>query len=274
MKDLEERIYGISYLFSDTPAVKAVSESGVITYNPLLVYAEEKEERGNNIQAHQGFSLSYKQMKERVSTDYQKKRLYEEMRKHSRESQEKIIAEYICSVIMRELRDYKEQNLTFIISDKFQSEKIIGRLGYLGLPLERVHIFFVSRNISSFMTDYIEPIAIPPQNDLKLLFMKKNRGEVLGPYPDDDVVSMIRTFFCSFQQDELYPIRVNLFSQSLEQKDLNEEKERIRQIFMREEETELFDVSGGTGREKTRLPKALVKCEEIVKNERKKIRQG
>lgn len=39
---------------------------------------------------------------------------------------------------------------------------------------------------------------------------------------------------------------------------------------MQEEETELFDVIGGTGKEKTRLPKALVKCEERVKSVRKK----
>lgn len=272
MRDLKERVYGISYLFSDTPEVKTVSQNGVITYNPLLVYMEDEAEKGGLIKAQHEFSLSYEQMMKRVSKDYQKKRLYTEMRKHSRESQEKIIAEYICSVIMRELREYKEQDLTFIVSDKFQSEKIIGRLGYLGLPLRRVHIFFVSRDISSFMTDYIAPYAIPPQNDLKLLFMNENRGRVLGPYPDDDVVSMTRTFFCSFRQGELYPIRVNLFSQSLEQKALNEEKERIQQIFMQEEETELFDVTGGTGKEKTRLPKALVKCEERVRSERKKIK--
>lgn len=51
---------------------------------------------------------------------------------------------------------------------------------------------------------------------------------------------------------------------------MNEEKERNQQIFMQEEETELFDVIGGTGKEKTRLPKALVKCEERVKSVRKK----
>lgn len=272
MSVLKERVYGISYLFSDTPEVKIVSESDIITYNPLLVYAEETKERESIIRSQRDFSLSYKQMMKRVVTDYQKKRLYTEMRKHSRESQEKIIAEYICSVIMCELRKYKDPDLSFIVSDKFQSEKIIGRLGYLGLPLGRVHIFFVSKDISSFMTDYIAPHAIPPQNDLKLLFKKENRGRILGPYPDDDIVSMTRTFFCSFHQEELYPIRVNLFSQSLAQKDLNDEKERIRRIFLEEEGTELFDVSGGTGKEKTRLSQVLVKCEERVKSERRKIR--
>lgn len=268
MKSLQERVYGVSYLFSDTPEVKAVSESDIITYNPLLIYGDENGIK-NTIQNSYEFSLSYEQMLKSVPADYRKKSLYTEMRRHSRESQEKIIAEYICAVIMQELRKYKEQHLTFIIGDKFQSEKIIGRLGYLGLPLQRVHIFFVSRDISSFMTDYIAPYAIPPQNDLKLLFWKENRGRVLGPYPDDDVISMTRTFFCSYQQEELYPIRVNLFSQSLTQVDLNEEKERIRRIFMKEERTEIFRVSGGTGKERTRIPKVLVECEGKVDNERR-----
>lgn len=169
MKNLEERVYGISYFFSNTPEIKVVSESDIITYNPILIYGDEEGIK-NNIKAPNDFSLSFEQMLKRVSADYQKKSFYTEMRKHSRESQEKIIAEYICSVIIHELREYNEQHLTFVISDKFQSEKIIGRLGYLGLPLHRVHIFFVSRDISSFMTDYIVPFAVPPQNDLKLLF--------------------------------------------------------------------------------------------------------
>ena len=43
MRNLKERVYGISYLFSDTPEVKTVSQNGVITYNPLLVYIEDEE---------------------------------------------------------------------------------------------------------------------------------------------------------------------------------------------------------------------------------------
>lgn len=266
---MEERIYGVSYLFSETPEVKNVSESGIIKYDPLLIYtAGEGPER--IVQLPLEFSLSYEQMMKRVPADYPKKNLYAEMRKRSRESQEKIIAEFICAVIMQELRKYKEQHLVFIVSDKFQSEKVIGRLGYLGLPLNRVHIFFTSRDISSFMTDYIAPYAIPPQNDLKLLFRKENRGKVLGPYPDDDVISMTRTFFCSYRQEELYPIKINVFSQGLAQSDLNNEEKRIRQIFMREEHTEIFDVSGGTGKEKTRMPKVLVDCEERVNSEKRK----
>lgn len=92
----------------------------------------------------------------------------------------------------------------------------------------------------------------------------------MGPYPDDDVISMTRTFFCAYKQEELYPIRVNLFSQSLAQTDLNEEKKRIQRIFMKEEQTEIFDVSGGTGKERTRLPRVLVDCEEIIKSEKRK----
>lgn len=266
---MAEIIYGISYLFSDTPEVKAVSEKGIITYNPLLVYKGENGVSGK-IQACRDFSLPYEQMLKRPPENYRRKSLYIEMRMQSRESQEKIIAEYICAVVMQQLRDNCEQDLTFIISDKFQSEKIIGRLGYLGLPLQRTHIFFVSRDISSFMTDYIAPYAVPLQNDLKLLFLGENRGKVLGPYPEDDVISMTRTFFCSYQQEELYPIRINLFSQSLAQTDLNNEKERIKRIFMETDQSEIYRVIGGTGHERTRLPKILIECEDMIDSENTK----
>lgn len=263
-----EKIYGISYLFSETPEVKTVSEEGIIRYNPLLLYCNEKDEV-NVIKTKHDFAISYEQMIDKVSLNYPQNSLFAAMRKRSRESQERIISEYICTIIMQELRNSSD-DLTFIVSDEFQSDKIIGRLGYLGLPLERLHIMFVSRNIASFMTNYIEHYAIPPQNDLKLLFMEKNRGKVLGPYPEDDIVSMTRTFFCSFSQPELYPIRVNSFSQFMGQIDLNQEKLRIEKIFMNESLTEIYDVSGGTGKEKTRLPKVLINCEERISVEKRK----
>lgn len=270
-----ERIYGISYLFSKTPTVTQVSEKGEIDYNPILIYCVmngEEISQIEKIQTQEGFSLTYDQIVNKYPLLYQRDSIYSEMRKRSREAQERIVSEYICAIIMQELRTYPDDDLTFIINDEFQSEKVIGRLGYLRLPLHRTHIMFVSRNISSFMTNYIEHYAIPPQNDLKLLFSKKYRGHVVGAYPEENVLSMIRTYFCSFDQDDIYPIRVNLFSQALSKNDLNIEKERIKMLFM-SQETELYNVLGGTGSEKTRLPQVLVKCEDFIKNEQKKDRE-
>lgn len=265
-----ERIYGISYLFTKTPSVTHVSRTGEIVYNPMLIYCENDYDREiKKINMDKSFSLTYEQMTDKYPMVYQRDSLYSEMRKRSRESQERIISEYICTVIIQELRKYPNDNLTFLINDDFQSEKIIGRLGYLRLPLDRTHIMFVSRNISSFMTNYIEHYAIPPQNDLKLLFSDKYSGKVVGAYPEENILSMIRTYFCSFKQDGIYPIRVNLFSQALSRNDLNREKERIERIFM-SEESELYYVIGGTGTEQTRLPQILVKCEDYIENERKR----
>lgn len=266
-----ERLYGISYLFTKTPSVAEVSEWEKIIYNPLLVCCEANESDEHEIrkiQSEKSFALSYEQMLNKFPTIYQRDKVYSEMRKRSRESQERIISEYICIVIMQELRQYPNDDLTFIISDEFQSEKIIGRLGYLRLPLNRTHIIFVSRNISSFMSNYIEHYAIPPQNDLKLLFSDKYRGHVVGAYPEEQVLSMIRTFFCSFPQEGIYPLRINLFSQALNKNDLNNEKERIRKIFL-SDKSELYSVNGGTGAEMTRLPQILVECEELIKNAKK-----
>lgn len=267
-----ERLYGISYSFSKTPTVTQVSENEEIIYNPILVYCEkigDSISSINRVQTETGFSLSYEQMGKKDPMLYQKDKIYSEMRKRSRDAQERIISEYICAVILQELRKYPNDILTFVINDEFQSEKFIGRLGYLKLPLDRTHIMFISRNIASFMTNYIEHYAIPPQNDLKLLFSQEYRGRVVGAYPEDNILSMLRTYFCSYEQEEIYPIRINLFSQALSTDKLNDEKNRIEKLF-RIQETELYSVVGGNGNEKTRLPHVLVKCEDYIKNEQKK----
>ena len=267
-----DRCYGVSYFFSKTPSVTQVSDTGIIEYNPMLIYCEQcyegNVENEKIIQCKKHFSISYAQMIDKCPTEYQKNKIYVEMRKRSREAQERIISEYICMIIIQELREHPGDDLTFIINDEFQSEKIIGRLGYLRLPLNRTHIMFVSRDIASFMTNHIERYAIPPQNDLKLLLSNKYRGRIVGAYPDESIQSMLRTYFCSFEQEGLYPLRVNVFSQALSKNELNLERVRLEKIFM-SSYCELYTVIGGTGSELTRLPQNLIKCEDYIKNEKK-----
>ncbi|MCM1119021.1 MAG: hypothetical protein NC543_06640 [bacterium] len=264
-----ERWFGISYLFTPTPSANEISVRGSITYNPIAIY-EEKGEQVKTMQSATDFQISSSD----IATDYmfleKKNSLYQEMQKRSRAAQERIISEYICTIILDKVREYPEDDLTFLIRDEFESEKIIGRLGYLGLPMQRLHIMFVSYHLASFMGNYIEHYSVPPKSDLHLLFQDKYRGKILGPYPDDDGVTMLKTYYCSYDDTDIYPIRINLFSQMLKKDTLDQEKEHIQKVFMQFEGMEAWPITGGKGSEKTRLPAILADCENYIEGEKKK----
>lgn len=268
---MKSRCFGISYLFTPTPDANEVAEKGQIAYNPIVVCAEgEKEEEDTVMCCQSDFCIDSND----IATDYmflaEKKSFYLEMQKRSRAAQERIISEYICTIVLEKVRRYPKDNLTFLIRDEFQTEKIVGRLGYLGLPMHRLHIMFVSWHLATFMGNYIERYAVPPKSDLHLLFHENYRGKILGPYPDDDGVTMLRTYYCSFPNENIYPVRINLFSQMLKKGELDQEKEHIQSVFMRVEGMESYPISGGKGSEVTRLPDILIKCEERIKGESKR----
>lgn len=266
-----ERYFAISYLFTPTPDAGEVADKGVITYNPKVVYKEEGE-----VEKTLYSSMDFRISSNDIATDYmflaEKKSFYLEMQRRSRAAQERIISEYICTIILEKVRMFEEDDLTFLIRDEFQTEKIVGRLGYLGLPMHRLHIMFISFHLAAFMGNYIERYAVPPKSDLHLLFQEQYRGQIWGPYPDDDGISMLRTYYCSFggANTDFYPVRINLFSQMLKKGELNQEKEHIKNVFMRSEGMETWPISGGKGSEKTRLPAVLADCESYIEEEKKK----
>lgn len=266
---MKKRCFGISYLFTPLSKPDEISKYERIGYTPLVVYKEDGKAL-EELRCPMRFEVTSSSILLDSIFMPEKTSFYIEMQKKARAAQERIISEYICTIILDKAREYPDEELTFLIRDEFQTEKIVGRLGYLGLPMHRLHIMFVSYELSAFIKHYIEYYSVPLRTDLFLLFQDKYRGKVLGPYPDDDRISMLRTYYCSYSLntgEDLYPVRINLFGQMLEKEELNSEKEHIKEIFMESSDTEVYPILGGKGSEKTRLPAILVECEEYVKQE-------
>lgn len=268
---MAERIFAISYAFSPAPNPRGIRKTGETTYreeifyNPTVVYND-----GSSIQfirSKETFGVSNRDIIENYRMFSEMDNSYREMLKRARAAQERIISEYICTIILDKARVFPEDDLTFLIRDEFQTEKIVGRLGYLGLPMDRLHIMFVSYDLTAFMSNYISPYSIPPQSDLKILFEKGQENNLWGPYPENGRISMLRTYYCSFSKDDLYPVRVNLFGQMLRTERFDQDKERIRNIFLGEKDMEVYPISGGRDSDKTRLPAILTVCEEAIKGE-------
>lgn len=270
---MTERCFGISYLFTPTPTQSEIRASEMffdsIMYNPIVIYAEDGNVEIQKIRANRDFELSSNDLAVDYKLFSEPQNSHKEMLKRSKAAQERIISEYICMIILEKARAFPDDDLTFLIRDEFQTEKIVGRLGYLGLPMDRLHIMFVAFELSAFTANYIAQYAVPPRYDLMFLLSDEYRGNVWGPYPNDDTVSMLRTYYCSFSLNDSYPLRINLFGQMLKKGSLDREKKHIESIFLNGgTETESYPIIKGRNNVVTRLPKVLVTCEESVEREK------
>lgn len=254
-----ERVYGISYLFSPMPDVDTISSKGTIAYSPTVVYYDETNDSFSKV----AFPKEFRTFATIDDFFPGSKSFYSKLRTTARVNQERLIADYICAVVLKELRRFPNDQLLFVIKDAFETEKIVGRLGYLGLPLDRVTIYFVSSDLKDFLTNYLAPYSETRSSDLSLL---KDKVGLSGPFPENDTVTMLRTFFWSFSEKELYPLRINLFSQFMNHLTLKKQSARMSGYLSMSNWTEIYDADGGIGNERTRLPVVLVRCEDYIAN--------
>ena len=190
---------------------------------------------------------------------------YKKLQKKYRANQERIISDIICGIILRELRNDTKNELTFFITSRFDTHKIVGRLAYLNLPMERLTILFISRRLIDF---YSRNMASPfgPAVDLNEL-IKKNTNDIFGPFPDDGTIGLLCTFFKTYGDTEFYPARVDLFCQCLSRKDISQIKKRLQNEYLSLQNTEtlrMFGLMQEKENNKTRLPKILHECEEYI----------
>jgi hypothetical protein len=189
----------------------------------------------------------------------EKNKYFEKINKAYRANQERIISDIICGIILQELRNEKENKLLFFITSKFNTEKIVGRLGYLNLPTDRCIILFISRNISDF---YTRNIVSPFDSTYDITYLNKPEvaNQIFGPYPDDGTIGLLRTFYKTYYND-YYPLKVDLFCQGLKSDEILQIKEEINNDYLSNKYTEPEILIGLKGKNLTRVPKILCDCE-------------
>lgn len=256
------RLFGISYAFSEMPDIETISKKGFIAYSPLVVCCEDQIENFSKLQFPEEFR-TYSQDFE-LHSGHQS--YYRNLHMMSRDHQERLVADYICAFILEKLRLYPKDYCTFVIKDTFESEKFVGRLGYLGLPLDRLTIYFVSRDLKDMLTNYISPFSAERQSDLSIL--QNKRRVILGPYPVDEDITMLYTFYCAFENQELYPIRINLFAQFMDRSTLEQRRADMKSYFLSPGTTEVCRVDGGREQDRTRMPTILIRCEEYIRQKK------
>jgi hypothetical protein len=179
-------------------------------------------------------------------------------------SQERIIADLICGIILKEVQEYFGK-FVFFIADQFETWKIFGRLAYLGLPIDRISILFVSTDIKSLLQrNMISPFD---RNKFDLSILLGEESNVLGPYPKDDIITLSRTFYRTYNH-ELYPVKIDLFSQFLDSASIEKIGTLIKEDYFHDNNTEQTEMRDK--RFYTRLPKLLVAVDKQADFEKKK----
>ncbi len=261
---MTERLFGISYAFSEMPETKDISEKGYVEYSPIVVCYEQETDSLIKLQYPKPFRAYSKNME--LYPGHQG--YYRNLHSTARENQERLVADYICALILNKLRSNPDDHCVFIIKDAFESEKFVGRLGYLGLPLERVTLYFVSRDLKDMLTNYMSPYSLDGRNDLTVL--QKYGQMIHGPFSEDEEITMLYTFYCTFEHRDLYPLRVNLFAQYMGRTALDHCKKEMEKYFFMPGMTAVCNIEGGRDSEKTRIPIVLMRCEEYVDQLKKK----
>jgi hypothetical protein len=189
---------------------------------------------------------------------------YHGLMKDFKAGQERIIADLICGIILMEVKKYSGK-FVFFIADQFETWKIFGRLAYLGLPIDRITILFVSTDIKSLLRRNMVSPFDRDKFDLSILLEKESA--VLGPYPNDDTITLSRTFYRTYNH-ELYPVKIDLFSQFLDDASIREIGTLIKEDYFHYNNTEHTAMLDK--RFYTRLPKLLVSANNQANFEKSK----
>jgi hypothetical protein len=201
----------------------------------------------------------------------EKNEYYKKINKDYRANQERIISDIICGIILQELRnkENKENKLLFFITSKFDTQKIVGRLGYLNLPTDRCIILFISRNISDF---YTRNIISPFDSTYDITYLNKPEAanKIFGPYPDDGTIGLLRTFYKTYSID-YFPLRIDLFCQGLSSNKILQIKAEINNDYLSDKDTEPEIILGLKGTNKTCVPRILCDCEKYAEKMKEEI---
>jgi len=188
---------------------------------------------------------------------------YTKTQRKYRENQERIISDLICGIILSELRTRQsDEKLIFFIASQFATDKVVGRLAYLNLPIDQVTILFISRSLVDLHTrNLVYPYDY--RSDLDYLLENNKERKTYGPFPDDGSIGLLRTFYMTFGNEDFYPAKIDLFTQGLDRRIISEIKNDIENDYFLDENTQSERLLGLKAY--TRLPIILCDCEEKIR---------
>lgn len=194
---------------------------------------------------------------------------YEQMRSYVNQNVNKVIADMITHIVVKTIRDLKkkapEAANTFFI-DSGDTNKIIGRLGYLYLQNDSNTIAFVTYKAGSLLTDILNDGSDRIKFDINYF---KRQEHVGGRHstiiPNDYMESMTQTVFYDLSPDRadapISPLRCDILSQGMSTSQIREKVTSIENILTKPDNiTPPYQESSSSGSSWVRIPQILYDC--------------
>jgi len=198
---------------------------------------------------------------------------------------DKVIADLISCLIVEKIKEYKDEDNYFFISD-LGSNKLIGRLGYLYLNQDKNTVCFVISKGNNLITNILSKESNSLELDINYFKLvqdmktnhnkKSDQSEII---PENPMESMIQTVFfqISGSQRKNIILRMDLFSQGITKNIIRKKIDDINDIISYQPNLSEPFMDSSTS-EMVRMPKVLFSSrnamDELYNNRAKKLLAG
>ena len=215
---VEKRMYSavpfVTYKINQMPVKECVIN------RPLVIYGEDKP-----------YGDLYKTMHEERSLIHMPSKDFEKLKKHSSQCLNRVIADLVTSVVISIISNTSEDNIKNIFFiEGIESNKTVGRLGYLYLDSKINTFAFLSYKPQSLLTNILNTSSSNLQFDL--YYFTRNDGAVSSIIPNDFRESL--TQFVLFDttvagsKKRVMPVRCDIMSQGITSNDIRDKVNDIK----------------------------------------------
>lgn len=164
---------------------------------------------------------------------------YDQMRSYINQNVNKVIADMITHIVVHTIRELKKEDpharTTFFI-DSTDTNKIIGRLGYLYLQSESNTIAFVTYKAGGLLTDILNERNERVQFDINYFKRQENAGEKHSAViPNDYMESLTQIVFYNPTPKDaempISPLRCDILSQGISTSQIQKKVSAIERIL-------------------------------------------
>lgn len=280
---MKTNIIGIHTMSVSTEMMQ-FAESGVYRTVPMIIYKinEEKVQHFAVERPIEIFreSMNYRTVKNIVKNEEKDisflaipGKAYNMMQQYANQNVNKVIADMITHVVVSVIKELKEKdadshNIFFI--DTMDTNKIIGRLGYLYLENESNTIAFVTYKAGGLLTNVLNGGSTRLEFDInyfkRSMPKAKDWSEII---PNDFMESLTQAVFFNIpdSNEKLSPLRCDILSQGLSKIQIKRKVEKIYKVLESSDNMTLpFAEKSGNSGDSTwiRMPRALYDCIEAA----------
>lgn len=220
------------------------AEKGVFRTVPQIIYAID-DEQVKEVHLDRPIeifreNMNYKEFESVVKGDKENidfmsmpGQAYKKMQHYIDKNVEKVLADMTVALITQIVKESDDdtQNI-FFIDNRDNSNKIIGRLGYMYFDSMQNTFCFVTYKPNNLLTDALRDGSDVLEFDINYFGRQENR-EVSEIVPNDFMESMIQTVFYKMKsaESEVTPLRCDIFSQGISTGEIQEKVDIVKDVL-------------------------------------------